>query len=224
MIFIGFASYSFLQLFSPLSSPEKPPVKLGDSISTWSINTGTTSTWSLTRDEYIKTLTGTWLSTIESKVSYVLSFWERNHDFVTVTPHIQDVILWKIKETNNILLQAFIQKYQYPLQIDKNRTWYLVIQTQKRVSNSKDMILAVNGMRLWSFHKTLSLDKFMSDESDDPTDSLYIFPVNSIDIAQRKWIVDLTTFDPLNMAVVIWENNNTVTSLSVVYTNEQKTQ
>jgi hypothetical protein len=31
-------------------------------------------------------------------------------------------------------------------------------------------------------------------------------------------MVDLTTFNQLNMAVVIWENNNTVTSLSIVYT------
>jgi hypothetical protein len=43
----------------------------------------------------------------------------------------------------------------------------------------------------------------MSDVSHDPLDPLYIFPVKNIDIAQQIGMVDLTTFNQLNMAVVI---------------------
>jgi len=182
---------------------------------TWSF----INTWSFTRADYLKALTGTWLETIEAKVNYVLSFGEKGNDFVTVTPQPQNIVLWATKSSNNILIQSFIQKYQYGFNLDKNRTGYFVVKTQKRVPDSKDMLLGINGMSMGSLHKNIESNKFKSDVSDNYLDTLYIFPIDNIKVAQVQLPLNLTTFNPLSLTVVIGENNNSVVSLSIVYIN-----
>lgn len=192
---------------------------------TWDTNVSpslswiTANTWTFTRTEYLKNLSWTGFTSIEQKVNYVLSFGEPWNDFTTIIPHSQNLILWATKESNNILIQSYVQKYQNTLILDKNRKWFLVIKTQRRIPNDKDLILAINGKRLWSVHKEVSRNKFKSDISDNHLDTLYIFELNSIDIAQHPQPVNLYSYDPLNISLVIWENNNSITSISIVYIN-----
>ena len=199
-----------------------PSTEFIDITQTWSItppvDTGSVvNTWSSTRQDYNNALSGTWLETIESKVNYALSFGEKWNDFITVVPQQQNISLWATKSSNNILIQSFIQKNQYWFKINKNRTGYLVINTQKRVPDSKDMILWINGKSMGSFHKNIESNKFKSDVSDNYLDTLYIFPLDNIKIAQIQTPLNLNTFDPLNLTIVIGENSNSVQSLSIVY-------
>jgi hypothetical protein len=60
---------------------------------------------------------------------------------------------------------------------------------------------------------------FKSDVSDNYLDTLYIFKIDSIKTAQIQNPIDLTAFSPLNITIVVGENNNSVQSLSVVYIN-----
>jgi len=68
-----------------------------------------------------------------------------------------------------------------------------------------------------SFHKNIESNKFKSDVSDNYLDTLYIFPLDNIKIAQIQTPLNLNTFDPLNLTIVIGENSNSVQSLSIVY-------
>jgi hypothetical protein len=58
---------------------------------------------------------------------------------------------------------------------------------------------------------------FKSDVSDNYLDTLYIFKVDSIKTAQIQNPINLTTFNPLNITIIIGENNNSVQSISLVY-------
>jgi hypothetical protein len=186
-------------------------------ILTWSTNTWSESTGSLSREEYINNLSWTGLDTFDGKINYVLSFWEEWNDYITKHTQLQTLALGASKESNNVLIQSFIQKYQYEFKINKNREAYLVVTTQKPIPRNKDMIFALNWARLWSLHKTSDFLKFKSDVSEDITDSVYIFSVNSLDIAQQKSIINLTTYTITNIAIAVWQNWNSVKSISLVY-------
>lgn len=187
----------------------------------WVVNTWSeiVSTWSFSRDDYLNILNWTWLKTAEEKVNYALAFWSEWLDFITVTPHEQNLTLWATKSINNVMLLSFIQKYQYNFILDKKRDWYLVVRTKKRIPANKDMLLWINWKSLWAFHKSEWWLKFMSDISDNKDDTTYIFKLNNIDIAQYKQRIDLNSYSPLNVSIAIWENNNSVTEISVVYIN-----
>lgn len=72
---------------------------------------------------------------------------------------------------------------------------------------------------MWSIHKNIESTKFKSDASDNYLDTLYIFPIDNIKVAQIQTPLNLNTFDPLNLTIVIGENSNSVQSLSIVYIN-----
>lgn len=208
-------------IFSYYQSKNSDKVNI-DISTTWDITTGTSTTWfDVTTGVVVEINTweiNSWTllppEWIREYLDYVLQNWIAGIDYISVEPPRPPIIRSDDKQVNNQVMFSYLDRTKITFTIPNNqKKWYVLFITNKEVSDSRDIFLAINSISKWAIRKNKSLA--VSDINE------YLYALNHITMAGTdwKWInaYNYVINNQLQLNAFVWEQWNYIKKIIIFF-------